>query len=127
MARRGRGGARWRESDSLWGGGAETEANTRHTPPPRARALAHARSARRRAGPFPEQATSAALAGGGAPSAPGPARRRQATPHPEPRSGCWNGACWERSGDELRSGGCSKARLGCFKNGGGGLGFSRIW
>lgn len=62
------GGARWREPDSHCGAGvAEVEEGGLRSPPPlSARALAHARSARWRAVPFPEPATSATLAGGGA-------------------------------------------------------------
>lgn len=61
------GGARWREPDSLWGVCCGDPEGAVQTPPAlAARALAHARSARWRAVPFPERATSATLAGGGA-------------------------------------------------------------
>lgn len=64
---RGGGGARWREPDSPRGAGvAEVEEGGLRTPPPLpAWAGAHARSARWRAVSFPQQATSATLAGRG--------------------------------------------------------------
>lgn len=68
MAALGRRGAQDGVSPTLGGAGAaETEEGALPTPPPLAAlALAHARSARWRAGSFPERATSATLAGGGA-------------------------------------------------------------